>query len=70
MKMHRQDFIALQGTIHGYLATVDVATMRDGYRQRGLSDMRFRWDVLHASGFPTNALYYAGLNDDHIDTGF
>jgi len=30
--------------------------------------MRERWDALFASGCPINALYAAGLNDDHIDT--
>lgn len=33
-------------------------------------DMRFRWDLLHASGGwqLTAPLYDAGLNDMHIDT--
>jgi hypothetical protein len=32
------------------------------------SSMRNRWDALWRSGFPTQRLYAAGLNDDHIDT--
>ena len=28
---------------------------------------RFRSDLLHASRFPVNVLYDAGLNDEHID---
>lgn len=33
-------------------------------------DMRFRWDLLHASGGwqLTAPLYDSGLNDTHIDT--
>jgi hypothetical protein len=32
------------------------------------ASMRNRWDALWRSGFPTQRLYAAGLNDDHIDT--
>ena len=38
------------------------------YKDAGLSDKRYRWDLLFRSGFSTNVLYHDGLNDDNIDT--
>jgi hypothetical protein len=41
------------------------------YKDAGLSDRRFRWDVLHASKYDICRLYSnecGGLNDTHIDT--
>jgi hypothetical protein len=40
------------------------------YKKQGLSDMRYRWDVLHATNnnqFVCDTLYQY-LNDNHIDT--
>lgn len=37
------------------------------YRQRTLNDERYRWDMLHVSGFNTSRLYEY-LDDSHIDT--
>jgi hypothetical protein len=37
------------------------------YQVKGLSDMRYRWDLLHFSGYNVRPLYQY-LNDDHIDT--
>ncbi len=40
------------------------------YKESGLSDMRYRWDMLHMAGcltFTCQTLYKY-LNDDHIDT--
>ena len=68
MKMHRQDYLAMREAIRTYFACVDFAALAADYKNRDLSDMRFRWDALHASRFPTNGLYYAGLKDEHIDT--
>jgi len=40
------------------------------YAQQGLSGMRYRWDLAHASGLtPWMAkTLYPYLNDEHIDT--
>ena len=38
------------------------------YQEAGLSDERYRWDLLLRSGMSTNVYYHNGLNDDHIDT--
>ena len=38
------------------------------YEAAGLSPMRFRWDLLHASKWDTRQAYAAGLNDAHIDS--
>ncbi len=54
----------------------DIDAHRDAYRDRRIPradtvkdiDMRYRWDLLWASKFPTRELYDAGLNDGHIDT--
>ena len=68
MKIHRQDLLALQAAIDRRFNASDRAAIHDRYRARGLSDQRFRWDMLHASGFDIQPLYKAGLNDSHIDT--
>jgi hypothetical protein len=66
MKISKQDYLALHDAIHAVLGQYPLAG--NAYRSCGLSDMRFRWDLLHASKFDTSALYAAGLNDTHIDT--
>lgn len=50
-------------------------TAREGYKARGLSEVRWLWDCLHAAngldGFEditSRALYKSGLNDNHITT--
>lgn len=64
MKIKQEDFEDLQRAIS---AIPDLeATWRD-YKKRGLSAMRFRWDMLWKSGFKTNRLYDY-LNDENIDT--
>lgn len=68
MKMHRQDYLALESAILQRFTAADRVAIWSRYVARGLSATRFRWDMLHASGFDTRPLYAAGLNDDHIDT--
>jgi hypothetical protein len=41
--------------------------MYKSYIERGLSNMRYRWDLLWASKFDVGKWYYY-LNDTHIDT--
>ena len=63
MKIKPEDYAQLEFVIRaGY-----SKTMRDNYRKRGLSNMRFRWDCLYASQFAVCRLY-GYLNDSHIDT--
>jgi hypothetical protein len=68
MKMHRQDFRAMRESIERRFSASDLANFWVHYVAQGWSAKRFRWDMLHASGFNTKGLYDAGLNDDHIDT--
>ncbi|RPI47200.1 MAG: hypothetical protein EHM67_00020 [Hyphomicrobiaceae bacterium] len=68
MKMHQQDFLALEAAIKNRFSAADRVAMWSRYVARDLGAKRFRWDLLHASGFDTRGLYAAGLNDSHIDT--
>lgn len=65
MKMTTEDYEELK------LAIIDTLNqnpnMRAEYVKRGLSSMRYRWDVLWLSGVKITK-YYTYLNDDHIDT--
>jgi hypothetical protein len=59
MKMSPGDFAKLSAAVTPHLAsTADPSH----------SPTRQRWDAMHKSGFDTNPLYKAGLNDAHIDT--
>ena len=66
MKMSHDLYTALEAAIVARLAKTPDAWKR--YKCVGLTPMRFRWDLLHASGFKSATLYDAGLNDTHIDT--
>jgi len=68
MKIHRQDFLALRAAILARFSAADRVAIWSRYVARDLSAKRFRWDMLHASGFDTGPLYRAGLDDNHIDT--
>lgn len=39
----------------------------EAYKDAGLSDMRYNWDMVRASGFNVCSLYHY-LNDDHINS--
>ena len=65
MKMTPGDFLALEASVRAVLVARPNA--RADYRAYGLSDERFRWDVLRASKHPTAPLYKY-LSDAHIDT--
>lgn len=74
MKMSTAHFVTLKAACEKVLS--DSPDAREAYRAQGLSDKRFRWDVLHAARingepsyrFTCDILYPAGLNDAHIDT--
>lgn len=66
MKMLPEHYARIEAAIHAKLNATPGAW--ENYKARGLSEMRFRWDVLHACCISTGFLYNAGLNDDHIDT--
>ena len=76
MKMTRNDYQRLSKMI------IDVLENNQGtqviYKDKGLSDMRFRWDVYHhvidnaqREGRIDDCTFFSGLyylNDDNIDT--
>ena len=67
MKMTPEHYAGLRDAIR---STWDQAIAR-GWRPESyvpLSPTRLRWDLLHASKYPTRPLYDAGLKDSHIDT--
>ena len=70
MKMGASTYNKLEAAVKGVLAAYPGS--HEKYRAAGLSDERWRWDLLHASGFNTSLLYAhngrPGLNDNHIDT--
>ncbi len=69
MKMKPEHYDALLVAIRNLFATSQhsFTEFRESYRKEGLSDERFRWDLLHDSRFGTTQLYQY-LNDQHIDT--
>ena len=46
--------------------TDSLAVMRRAYKDAGLSETRFNWDVLLQCG--AHPGYAGGITDDHIDT--
>ena len=68
MRVSPHQLESLREAIHARFSTIDLAAIAKRYEARGLSATRFRWDMLHASGFDTRELYYRGLTDEHIDT--
>jgi len=68
MKMHRQDYLALQAAIEKRFNAADRVAIWSRYAARGLSAERFRWDMMSASGFDYIAFYDCGLSDNHIST--
>ena len=63
MKIKPEDYQALAVALSKH----NLAEAYYQYEQKGLSPERFRWDMLHFSGFDTRPLY-SYLNDSHIDT--
>ena len=64
MKISKGDYEKLKEAI----APHNSIFLRDTYEALGYSDERYRWDLLHRSGFKISILYNQGLNDSHIDT--
>lgn len=65
LKIQPADFAALRAAVQKVL-TANPGSRAD-YTARRLSAERFRWDVLHASGYSTAPLYRY-LTDAQIDT--
>ena len=65
MKIKREDYDLLRQAVFGTLKK--YPGIREEYRKQGLSDMRFRWDLLWRSNLNFSSMY-SYLNDDHIDT--
>ena len=71
MKMKLRDYELMSRAIDRMLHErgvrfIDVQTH---YRDAGLSDERFRWDLFHASKASDIVDFYVYLSDNHIDTG-
>lgn len=65
MKIQSQHFVELQTAI---LCVIEERPELQGeYQKAGFSEERFRWDLLHLSGFNLKPLHEY-LNDSHIDT--
>ena len=69
MKIKPEDLASMRARI----APLDTTERREWYRANRVTlrakdlDMRYRWDLLHMSRFPTTSLYRY-LDDTHIDT--
>lgn len=66
MKMQPATFAALSSACEAVIVAVPYAAQR--YADLGHTSTRYRWDVLHKSGFGTSRLYAEGLNDATIET--
>jgi len=73
MKIKPEHYDELEKAICATVARLPLA--RKDYAQRGLSPMRYNWDMLWSSGFGTMSSgewlqknLYSYLNDDHINT--
>jgi hypothetical protein len=68
MKMKPADYELLEKEITAFLEK--HPTLQEEYMQRGLSEKRFRWDILYKLSLSpyicTNL--YGYLNDEHIDS--
>ena len=74
MKMKPEHFTILKRAIHETMNSLPLGTYSQ-YQTAGLSDRRYRWDLLYRSkikigdGIGIDGLpLYAYLNDGHIDT--
>jgi len=65
LKIKKKDYLAMAKAISKVYEK--VPKIHEIYHNHGLSDMRFRWDMLWASDFDTCTLYDY-LIDDNIDT--
>ena len=68
MKMRPETFRAMRAVMLDKFEPAKLRALATHYSVNGLSAMRYRWDVLHHSGFDTGRLYREGLADSHIDT--
>ena len=65
MKMLQSHYNKLSELVNAYLLNNPHSHRR--YTAAGLSDERWRWDLLWSSGFDTRK-FYSYLKDSHIDT--
>lgn len=63
MKVNKHDYDALRVAV----LSKHSKDIQHNYREQGLSDKRYRWDLLWASKFNFGAMYDY-CNDTHIDT--
>lgn len=70
-KISGQDFEDLKKFVRDFAhaKNTDLKSMESGYTNRGLSLMRFRWDIFHAAvPQPWKKKVYEYADDRHIDT--
>lgn len=63
MKMTKEDYEILKSEIKPYFSV----ELMDEYKNKGLSEERFRWDLVWRSKTDIGKFYHY-LNDNHIDT--
>ena len=66
MKIQAAHFAHIQTVV----STLDTAELRKEYREAGLSDKRYRWDLTYKANLTQYICdtLYPYLNDTHIDT--
>lgn len=69
----KQSFPLLYNKLKSAILQVQAnnCKMQVEYKAKGLSEMRFRWDLLHVADRDFSIgreLYACGLNDEHIDS--
>jgi len=72
MKINNEDFSSLKTAILGVIGNRNAVELAAGYKAQGLSDKRFRWDLLWAVPNivrqPIFDRMYKYAHDEHIDT--
>lgn len=74
MRMNPATLAALRAALDSKFPPEVREAYRERYRAAGLTAERWRWDMLHASGYDTAPLYRErdrggeGLNDSHVST--
>lgn len=66
MKMTKDDYKDLEIAVN--VCTAMYPDMRSDYKNSGLSDERYRWDIFSLAKRALKVDLYKYLNDDHIDT--
>ena len=70
MKIKPEHYKELDTAIHLRFSDSELLTYWNAYKSKGLSAMRYRWDMFHAidSNGSISKEFYTYMNDNHIDT--